>query len=78
MVLLLHYVQLINTQHMKKLIIAILILFALSNSASAQVKKESKTKSEKTSTVPQKVHNIIHPKHKRYSGHKAKHKSDTK
>ena len=62
---------------MKRFIIAIVVLFALSTTASAQ-KKETKTKSEKTTTVPQKVHNVIHPKHKKYSGHKTKHKTSTK
>jgi hypothetical protein len=63
---------------MKQFILAVVVLFALNSSASAQTKKDSKTKSEKTTTVPQKVHNVIHPKHKRYSGHKSKHKTTTK
>ncbi|MFL5789164.1 MAG: hypothetical protein ACJ748_13985 [Flavisolibacter sp.] len=63
---------------MKQFILAVVVLFALNSSASAQTKKDSKTKSEKTTTVPQKVHNVIHPKHKRYSGHKSKHKTSTK
>jgi hypothetical protein len=62
---------------MKKILILSFFLFALGGIASAQ-KKESKAKSEKTSTIPQKVHNVIHPKHKKYSGHKTKHKSSTK
>lgn len=69
---------------MKRLMIILLAIFTLNVVASAQteVKKkrihgdhESKTKTERTTTVPQKMHNIIHPKHKRYSGVKEKHKS---
>lgn len=56
---------------MKKLIIAIVALFTITLTASAQT---TKTKREHTSTVPQKVHNVIYPHHKRYSGHKVKHK----
>ncbi|HEV7622149.1 MAG TPA: hypothetical protein VGO09_10460 [Flavisolibacter sp.] len=69
---------------MKRLIIATVFLFALALTSSAQTEvkrkkqhghKESKAKTERTTTVPQKVHNIIHPKHKRYSGVKRKHKT---
>jgi hypothetical protein len=63
---------------MKKVLIAILVLVAVSTTASAQTRKESKTKADRTTTVPQKVHNVIHPKHKRYSGRKTKHKTTTK
>jgi PBP1b-binding outer membrane lipoprotein LpoB len=63
---------------MKRIILLLLVVIFLGTAASAQAKKESKTKSEKTSTIPQKMHNVIHPKHKKYSGHKSKHKSSTK
>ncbi len=71
-------------QVMKRLIISLLVILALTISASAQKETkrkkihghhESKSKTERTSTVPQKVHNIIHPKHKKYSGVKKKHKT---
>ena len=71
---------------MKKVFFSLLILGAVSFSASAQttdvkandkkVKVENsrkKTKVKKTSTPGQKVHNIIHPKRKKYSGVKVKH-----
>ena len=64
--------------NMKKMIIAVLVMCTLSITASAQTKKEAKTKVEHTSTVPQKVHNVIHHKHKRYSGYKTKRKKTTK
>jgi hypothetical protein len=38
-------------------------------------KMETKVKSKPTSTVPQKVNNIVRPKHKKYSGHKTKTKT---
>jgi hypothetical protein len=63
---------------MKRIIVLLLVVIFLGSTASAQSKRESKTKSERTTTIPQKMHNIIHPKHKRYSGHKSKHKRSTK
>ena len=74
---------------MKKLLFALTFFCALGLTASAQ-KKEVKandkkvkvetphheTKVKKTSTPTQKVHNVIHPKHKKYSGVKVK--SETK
>ena len=59
---------------MKKLLLLFFIAFGLSVAAQAQTKTERKTKKERTSTIPQKVHNVIHPKHKKYNGYKSKHK----
>ena len=41
----------------------------------AGTKMDTKVKSKPTSTVPQKVNNIVRPKHKKYSGHKTKEKT---
>lgn len=73
---------------MKKILVSLLILSAVSFSASAQVIEKkttdkkvkvetptTKNKVKKTSTPGQKVHNVIHPKHKRYSGVKVKHQA---
>ncbi len=38
-------------------------------------KKETKMKSKPTTTVPQKVNNVVRPKHKKYKGHKTKSKT---
>ncbi len=57
---------------MKKIIV-IMLLSAFGVASFAQervVKKEDKVK--RTSTIPQKVHNVFH-KHKHYSGYKVKH-----
>jgi len=58
---------------MKKIIVFLFVATLACTAASAQEKKE--TKSKHTSTVPQKMHNAIHPRHKKYSGHKTKHKT---
>ena len=67
---------------MKETFVSLLFIFIISLAVSAQTTQpatgESKTKVKPTSTVPQKVHNIIHPRHKEYSGIKAKHKESTK
>lgn len=71
---------------MKKIFFALAFFCALSFSASAQrevkandkkVKVETpthKAKVKKTSTPLQKVNNVVRPKHKKYSGIKAKSK----
>ena len=41
----------------------------------AGTKMDTKVKSKPTTTVPQKVNNIVRPKHKKYSGHKTKEKT---
>jgi hypothetical protein len=54
-------------------------MFMVSLVASAQTTEpaDAKVKSKPTSTIPQKVHNTF-SKHKHYSGHKAKAKTNTK
>lgn len=60
---------------MKKFLMLFFIALSVSVVSNAQTTKpEHKTKAEHTSTIPQKVHNAIHPKHKKYSGYKVKHK----
>lgn len=54
---------------MKKLIFLLMLSLSIGTATFAQ-KVEEKVK--KTSTVPQKVHNIF-SKHKRYNGYKTKH-----
>ncbi len=66
---------------MKKIIVLLFATILIGGAASAQVKKtetKTETKSKPTTTVPQKVHNVIHPHHKKYSGHKTKHKTEVK
>lgn len=69
---------------MKKILILFFVAFLAGGAASAQTKKTKKktetteTKVKRTTTIPQKVHNVIHPKHKKYSGHKIKHKVHAK
>lgn len=58
---------------MKKLLFLLMIAFTISVAAKAQ--DEEKDKVKKTSTIPQKVHNTF-SKHKKYSGHKTKHKKN--
>lgn len=71
---------------MKKILLSFLVLFALGFTAAAQnkevkatdkkVKVETsiaKSKVKKTSTPRQKVHNVLHPRRKKYSGVKVKH-----
>lgn len=73
---------------MKKILLSLIILCGLSFTVAAQsaevkandkkVKIESsaeKTKIKKTSTPGQKVHNLVHRKHKKYSGVKVKHEA---
>ena len=63
---------------MKKLLIALVMFFAVGSTAFAQEKtKEVRHKVKKTSTVPQKVHNTF-SKHKKYKGYKVKHKVENK
>ena len=64
---------------MKKLLFALCLVCFTGAMATAQDGKKKKvetanteTKVKKTSTPTQKVHNVIHPKHKKYSGVKAK------
>ena len=54
---------------MKKLLALLLIVFSVSTVTFAQ---DSKDKTKKTSTLPQKVHNTF-SKHKEHNGHKSKH-----
>ena len=69
-------------KQMKATFVSLLFICIISLAASAQTTQpatgESKTKVKPTTTVPQKVHNVIHPHHKEYSGVKAKHKESTK
>lgn len=70
---------------MKKILLSLAIACAVSFTASAQTEvktsdkkvkvenKHAKTKVKKTSTPGQKVHNILHPKRKKYSGVRVKH-----
>ena len=64
---------------MKKVIVSLSLMFMVSLVASAQTTEpaDAKVKSKPTSTIPQKVHNTF-SKHKHYSGHKAKAKTNTK
>jgi len=64
---------------MKKLLFALCLVCFTGAMALAQDGKKAKTettntetKVKKTSTPKQKVHNVLHPKHKKYSGVKAK------
>ena len=72
---------------MKKLLLSLLVIGAFGLAASAQdVKSNDKkakvegtdgaVKVKKTSTPRQKVHNVIHPKDKHYSGVKVKGKKE--
>lgn len=67
---------------MKSLFILIASFFFISYSSNGQqkhkVKNEtngSKTKVKPNTTVTDKVHNVIHPRHKRHHGLYVKHKS---
>ena len=64
--------DLTKTTTMKKILALIVMLCTIAATSFAQtvVKKEDKVK--RTSTLPQKVHNVFH-KHKHYSGYKVKH-----
>lgn len=67
-----------NTR-MKKLLFALCLVCFTGAMANAQDVKKKKTetptvetKVKKTSTPTQKVHNVVHPNHKKYSGVKTK------
>ncbi len=55
---------------MKKLLFLVMLTFSISLATKAQ---DDKDKVKKTSTPVQKVHNTV-SSHKKYSGHKTKHK----
>lgn len=58
---------------MKKLLLLIMLMNAIAVTSFAQQKvTKDETKVKKTSTVPQKLHNVF-SKHKHYSGTKVKH-----
>ena len=67
---------------MKKFLMLLGVIVFISTASDAQttpakVKVETahtEVKAKPTSTVSQKVHNVIHPKHKKYSGYKVKRK----
>lgn len=59
--------------NMKKLLLLIMLMNAIAVISFAQQKvTKDETKVKKTSTVPQKLHNVF-SKHKHYSGTKVKH-----
>jgi hypothetical protein len=58
---------------MKKLITLLLMICTIGVTAFAQTVTEKKDKVKRTSTLPQKAHNLF-SKHKHYSGYKTKHK----
>lgn len=59
--------------NMKKLLLLIMLMNAIAVTSFAQQKvTKDETKVKKTSTVPQKLHNVF-SKHKHYSGTKVKH-----
>jgi len=55
---------------MKKLLFLLMFAFTLGITVHAQ---DDKDKVKKTSTIPQKAHNVV-SKHKKYKGYKTKHK----
>lgn len=58
---------------MKKIMLLMMIAVTMSIAAIAQTKvTKDETKVKKTTTIPQKVHNVF-SKHKHYSGTKIKH-----
>lgn len=59
---------------MKKLIALLLMVCTIGVTAFAQKVVEKKDKVRRTSTLPQKAHNLF-SKHKHYSGYKTKHKT---
>jgi Ni/Co efflux regulator RcnB len=65
---------------MKKLLFAVCLTCFAGAMAQAQDGKKTttETKVKHTSTPKQKVHNVVHPKHKQYSGVKAKTEVKTK
>ncbi len=59
---------------MKNLLMLLFVSLSFAAVSNAQA-VEHKTKVKRTSTVPQKVHNVFHPKHKKHSGYKIKHEA---
>lgn len=57
---------------MKKSLLLIMLMSAIAFTSFAQKVTKDETKVKKTSTLPQKVHNVF-SKHKHYSGTKVKH-----
>ena len=69
---------------MKKLFISLAMIILFAGAAAAQTmtphKEKEKTtaattKTKPVATVPQKMHNALHPNHKKYSGMKTKQKT---
>ena len=52
-----------------------LVIFILSFSCTQLMAQSSDTKIKRTTTTRDKVHNVFHPKHKKYHGYKYKHTS---
>jgi hypothetical protein len=68
---------------MKKLVVLAIFILGVSFASQAQVSTDHKIKTDQTkekakptTTVPEKVHNAIHPHNKKYSGVKAKAKKE--
>lgn len=57
---------------MKKISLLLMLMCAIIITSFAQKVTKNETKVKKTSTLPQKVHNVF-SKHKHYSGTKVKH-----
>lgn len=57
---------------MKNKLFALMLTLGIATCSFAQVTVKNETKTKRTSTLPQKVHNVFH-KHKHYSGYKTKH-----
>lgn len=60
---------------MKKLIVAAVLFVGITAAHAQTTHGTEKVEVSKTSTLPEKVHNVVDPKHKEYSGYKVKKKT---
>lgn len=60
---------------MKKLFAILTLFVGLAITQAQTTKPKEKEEVKKTTTVPQKVHNVLHPRHKHHNGYKIKRKT---
>lgn len=60
---------------MNKFIIAGMFFAGIALTSAQETKPKEKEEVKKTSTIPQKINNVVNPKHKKHTGYKIKKKT---